>query len=51
MTDTCENCKFFNEHKQMANGSYLCNFHQYTTKPSNRGCYKIQYNKISNEKS
>ena len=29
--DICKNCKLFNEHKQMVNGSYICNFHGYTT--------------------
>jgi hypothetical protein len=46
--DICGNCKFFNENKQMVNKAYLCNFHGYTTVPSNRGCYKIQNNKKSN---
>ncbi len=44
--DICKNCKLFNEHKQMVNGSYICNFHGYTTKPENHGCYKIQFNNI-----
>jgi hypothetical protein len=44
-TDICGNCKLFNEHKQMVNGSYICNFHWLTTEPLNRGCYKIQFNK------
>ena len=44
-TDLCGNCKFFNELKQMVNGSYICNFHQYTVNPLSMGCYKIQFNK------
>ena len=46
----CGNCKFFNKHKIMVNGSYKCDFHTFTTKPENMGCYKIQFNKI-NERS
>ena len=46
MTDTCGNCKFFNDRRKMISGSYICNFHQYTTKPENMGCYKIQFSRI-----
>ena len=42
-TDLCGNCKFFNEHKRMVNGSYLCDFQKYTVNPLNYGCYKIQF--------
>jgi hypothetical protein len=44
-TDICVNCKFFNEHKKMVNDSYLCNYHLFTVKPYQMGCYKIQNNK------
>ena len=44
-TDICGNCKLFNDHKKMVNGSYICNFHGLTTKPLNKGCYLIQFNK------
>ena len=44
-TDICGNCKYFNERREMVNGSYICDFHTLTTKPLNRGCYKIQFNK------
>ena len=46
MTDTCGNCKFFNEHIKMVNGSYICNFQSHTTRPENMGCYKIQFSRI-----
>lgn len=46
MIDICGNCKFFNEHKQMVNGDYKCNYHGLTTNPYNYGCYKIQFNKV-----
>lgn len=46
MKEICGNCKFFNQYKKMVNNSYLCNFHEYTTKPDNRGCYKIQFSYI-----
>ena len=45
-TDICGNCNFFNEHKKMVNGSYICNYHGLTTNPTNMGCYKIQKTKI-----
>ena len=45
-TDICGNCNFFNEHKKMVNGSYICNYHGLTANPTNMGCYKIQKNKI-----
>ena len=45
-TNICGNCKFFNELKQMVNGSYICDFHTLTTKPLNMGCYKIQFSNI-----
>ena len=45
ITDLCGNCKFFNENKQMVNGSYVCDYHKLTTLPTNLGCYKIQFNK------
>ena len=45
MNNTCGNCKFFNEHRKMINGSYICNFHLYTIKPEEKGCYKIQFSK------
>jgi len=44
MKNTCENCKFFNDRKIMINGSYICNFHNFTIKPNEIGCYKIQFN-------
>lgn len=44
-TDLCGNCKFFNEHKKMVNGSYICNYHGLTTNPTNMGCYQIQKSK------
>ncbi len=44
-TDICGNCNFFNEHKKMVNGSYICNYHGLTTNPTNMGCYKIQKTK------
>lgn len=47
--DICKYCKFFDKHKQMVSGSYMCNFHGYTTKPENMGCYKIQFSKINEE--
>ena len=43
--DICGNCKFFNENKQMVNGSYICNYHGLTTKSTNMGCYQIQKSK------
>jgi len=45
MKDICGNCKYLNEDKKMINDSYICNFHLYTTKPENMGCYKIQFSK------
>lgn len=48
--DICKYCKFFEQSRKMVNGSYLCKFHGYTTKPENMGCYKIQFNK-TNERS
>lgn len=44
-TDICGNCKYFNERREMVNGSYICDFHTLTTKPLNMGCYQIQFNK------
>lgn len=46
MKDTCGNCKFFCGGTKYCNNSYLCSFHGLSTKPTNRGCYKIQNNKI-----
>ena len=46
MTDICGNCKYFDEHKQFVNGSYLCKYHHLTVNPYNYGCYKIQFSKV-----
>jgi len=46
--DICENCKFFNHMKKMVNGSYICEYHNFTVNPKDMGCYKIQTNKINN---
>lgn len=46
--DICENCKFFNHIKKMVNGSYICEYHNFTVNPKDMGCYKIQTNKINN---
>lgn len=46
MKELCGNCKFFNQNKKMVNGSYFCNFHEYTTNPNELGCYKIQFSYI-----
>lgn len=48
-TDICGNCKFFNEHKQMVNGMFMCQYHYFTTSPEHRGCYKIQFNNVLNK--
>lgn len=48
MNNTCGNCKFFNEHRKMINGSYICDFHNFTIKPDELCCYKIQFS-IKNE--
>ena len=45
MINTCGNCKFFNEYKEMVNKENICNYHGFTVNPSNLGCYLIQYNK------
>ena len=47
--DICGNCKFFNENKKMVNNDYECDFHHFTVKYDQMGCYKIQFNKL-NEK-
>jgi len=49
MQNTCGNCKFFEEHKIMVNGSHPCNFIGLTTKPYFIGCYAIQNFKIRNK--
>ena len=46
MKELCGNCKFFDAHKQMVNGSYMCSFHKYTVNPKQLGCYKIQFSYI-----
>lgn len=45
----CGNCKLFDELKKMVNGSCMCKYHHFTTRPETYGCYKIQFNKIENE--
>jgi len=47
LKDICGNCSFFNDHKQMVNGSYVCKYLGLTTNPNNMGCYKIQFSKIN----
>lgn len=46
MEQNCGNCKFFNQYRKMINDSYFCDFQEYTTKPENLGCYKIQFSYI-----
>lgn len=43
--DSCGDCNFFNEKKQMVNGSYECIHNHFTVKRDQMACHQIQFNK------